>query len=270
MVTRATLTYHGGKSPNARSGIGVWVAGLLLDRPKYIEPCGGMLGVLLQRKPATTEIVNDLDHDIINWWKAVRDHSDELIVKLNASPHSRALYEESWELLHDDKGTLLERAYATAVVLNNGLTHGMGSSRKGWVPSWRGPVGMIGADVIQKLRARLQNVQLECTDAVTLLQKTADFDDAMIYIDPPYIDTNCNYRHSLNVIDMINILKDATASIAISGYPGNPWESLTELGWSRKTLQTTGLAPKGQILKRTEVCWMNYDAPPQYTLQLGI
>ena len=80
-MTLSALSYYGGKSGgHGSSGRGRWIASLLPGdtRTLYAEPYAGMLGILLQRAPAKLEIVNDLNRRIVNWWRVVRDHPDEL------------------------------------------------------------------------------------------------------------------------------------------------------------------------------------------------
>lgn len=74
-----TLPYLGGKSIRANSGLGAWIVSLLpppSSGQTYIEPFAGMLGVLLQRTPAGTEIVSDADGRIIAFWRELRDNTD--------------------------------------------------------------------------------------------------------------------------------------------------------------------------------------------------
>ena len=83
------LRWAGGKSEFGHHGTGRWVASLLPPPAAtytYLEPYSGMLGVLLQRQPARREIVSDLDEDLINWWRVVRDQPGELSDLLELTP----------------------------------------------------------------------------------------------------------------------------------------------------------------------------------------
>ena len=88
---------------------GPWVNSLLPAETNtcYCEPYAGMAGVLLQRQPAKSEILNDTDGLLINWWQQVRDNYHELIRVLETTPHSRQLYHEAQMLLADG-GTEIE------------------------------------------------------------------------------------------------------------------------------------------------------------------
>lgn len=113
------LSWLGGKSAHASARTGRWINSLLPPAwaaYTYVEPFAGMLGILLQRPPARREIVNDLDGDIINWWRVVRDHCEELGRLLDFSPAwSVDLYEETVRnLSHPDP---VRRAYYFTLAL---------------------------------------------------------------------------------------------------------------------------------------------------------
>ena len=107
------LGWVGGKSFYGTHGTGRWITSLLPPAEAtytYVEPYSGMLGVLLQRRPAKREIVSDLDDDLINWWTVVRDKPDALGELLEWTPSwSSALFAEACQNLdHQDD---VKRAY---------------------------------------------------------------------------------------------------------------------------------------------------------------
>ena len=78
-VRLRALGWVGGKSPFGAHKTGQWIASLLPPvgtTYTYIEPFAGMLGVMLQRPKHRREIANDLDGDLVNWWRAVRDYPE--------------------------------------------------------------------------------------------------------------------------------------------------------------------------------------------------
>ena len=83
------LGWIGGKSFYGTHKTGRWIASLLPPPEAtytYVEPYAGMLGILLQRRPAKREIVSDLDADLINWWTVVRDEPEALAELLEWTP----------------------------------------------------------------------------------------------------------------------------------------------------------------------------------------
>ena len=114
------LGWIGGKSFYGTHRTGRWINSLLPPPEAtytYVEPYAGMLGLLLQRRPAKREIVSDLDADLINWWTVVRDRPEELAELLEWTPGwSSDLFAEACHNLdHPDP---VKRAYYFTLALH--------------------------------------------------------------------------------------------------------------------------------------------------------
>ena len=59
----------------------------------YCEPFGGSAAVLLNRPPAPIETYNDLDGEVVNFFRVLRDQRGELIEALRLTPFSREEFE---------------------------------------------------------------------------------------------------------------------------------------------------------------------------------
>lgn len=227
--------YQGGKKYAAR-----WIASLLPQRAAYIEPYAGMAAVLLARRPATHELLNDLDDNIHAWWVAVRDHGDELRRYLTLTPSSRAEMKTQHDrMCSSDSLPLIERAAAVATNLTCNIrpykTH----------PAWRsiyydrsnsyrpaaGTRLVNIADHLNALTERLRHVHLDCDDAAAVVERHAHSPHAVIYCDPPYADTT-GYDKSASLDDLADVVRNAKASVAISGYPTCGWDDRLD-GWHR-------------------------------------
>lgn len=244
--------YFGGKHH-----LGPWIADLLPLRKAYLEPFAGMLSVLLARPPSKAEMVNDLDDNIINWWRHIRDHQDELTRLVRLTPRSRDEFVKSRTLLKTNEGSPLERALATHVVLTQGInarTDGRGS----WGYRLKTPpcVKWMEHDY-SELATRLAAVQLENKDALQVLQFSASIEDVSVYCDPPYHSAGRNYAHNnVDVDSLTEALLAQKGAVAVSGY-GTEWD---HLGW-RRVEHPTSCAIYGSTgtFARTEVVWCNYD-----------
>lgn len=80
-VTSPALRYHGTK-------LAPWVLQHFSEHRFYVEPFGGAAGVLLQKPRAYAEVYNDLDDDIANFFRVLRDpgQSERLIQLLHLTP----------------------------------------------------------------------------------------------------------------------------------------------------------------------------------------
>ncbi len=74
-MTAPPMAYFGGKTRLAAR-----IVELLPPHEHYVEPFAGSLAVLLAKPLSRMETVNDLDGDIMTFWRVLRDRPEELIL----------------------------------------------------------------------------------------------------------------------------------------------------------------------------------------------
>ena len=263
MTKLAAMPWAGSKSFKTKQQYptGSWVASMLPPDTNvtYIEPFAGMLGVLLQRPRSGTEIVNDLDSRLVNWWRCVRDDTAELQRLIALTPNSREEYLRARTAIaeHPAEGTQAALDF-TIVVLQSMMQ--VPSERVGFLTrytprfgDWRGGLD----DRLLALRDRLANVVIENRDACELLGRVADRTDTLIYADPPYPSVAALYPEKVDFGNLADALLAQRGRVAVSGY-GDEWD---HLGWERhehNTITTTGGKAQGSTRSRVEVLWTNY------------
>ena len=82
---KSPVPYFGSKQT-----VAPWITSLLPDCGHYVEPYCGSLSVLLAKTPSPMETVNDLDGELMTFWRVLRDRPEELIRVCAFTPHSRA------------------------------------------------------------------------------------------------------------------------------------------------------------------------------------
>jgi DNA adenine methylase len=90
LITSPVLRY-----PGSKWIIGKWIIKFIsqIDHYTYLEPFMGGLNVLLQKEPSPIETVNDLDKGVVNLFRVIREHPEELADLIHWTPHSRWEYE---------------------------------------------------------------------------------------------------------------------------------------------------------------------------------
>ena len=254
------MPYYGGKQSIAHR-----IVELLPEHEHYVEPFAGSLAVLLAKPPSAMETVNDIDCDLMVFWKTLRDQPDELERLCALTPHSRAEFEAAFapdiESLPD-----LERARRVWVRLTQGRTGTM--RRTGWRchqnpvdPSISTPrylARYVGR--LAPVAERLAGVSLECRPALEVIDDYGRHRGVLLYVDPPYLGSTRarNYRHEMaseaEHRELAEALHACKAAVVLSGYPSPLYDELYA-GWHRVELTTrTGQA---RTQRRTEVLWSN-------------
>lgn len=263
--TPRPMTYYGSKQGKGKSN---WIAGLLPWRQNtlYLEPYCGMAAVLCTRRPVDKEMLNDINDRLVNWWRAVRDYPDEFGHMVECTPHSRTEYNWAVENLDNAELSVAKRALALHIVLWLNVTHGDGNLTSGagmrYAPTGGSNRGRWRSERVAQLAERLFNVQLECRDALDVLDRVKDESNSVVYVDPPYPTSNVTpYRfRDVDMEKLKEVLENQKGSVAISGY-GEEWD---RLGWQRHEMNTVvnhvGRNAWRNADQRTEVLWTNYDA----------
>ena len=270
-VISPLLPYFGGKSnaPGSHSA-GKWITSVLpTDARLYCEPFGGLLGILLARPPAQTEIVNDLNDMVYDLWRAIQRHPDELAHLLANTPNSRAMFEDALEIRDNrESHELVWRGWATAVLISCSMMKIVDCHRNQFTLSKHKTSGRAGTKLsnrsvsVRQISERMANVQLEKCDAVRLIEKVADVKDGLIYVDPPYRSTEHSnlYGHNPDFAALLDVLKTVKGRVALSGYPGE-WEELDWYRYEKQVYRSVGgnANVDEEIPTRTEILWCNFE-----------
>lgn len=262
-----------------------WLLPLLPSCHHYCEPFAGSAAVLLNRCPSAVETYNDLDGEIVNFFRVLREQGDELTRVIGLTPFSREEFSIACTL--DPEATPLERArrfYVRARQVRTGLaqTASLGrwancknSSRAGMsgvISRWLG-----GVEFLPRIVERLLRVQIENRPAIDVI-RLYDSPDTLFYCDPPYVHATRGdskaYRYEMTDAqhgELAKALNAVRGRVAFSNYDCSLLDDLYQPPvWRKhKCPPRTNHATKG---KRAEVLWTNYDlsecgkAPPSKPL----
>lgn len=97
-IKHPAIRYHGGKFRMA-----TWIISHFPVHRCYVEPFGGAASVLLKKEPSEAEVYNDLDGDVVNLFRVLRDPatSQALITACALTPYSREEFTHAYEHSED-------------------------------------------------------------------------------------------------------------------------------------------------------------------------
>lgn len=261
------MPYLGGKMRLAEQ-----IVALLPEHGHYVEPFAGSLSVLLAKPPSAMETVNDLDGDLMTFWRILRDRPADLERVCALTPHSRAEHLEAYAPVPDDHADRqLEVARRVWVRLAQGRSGTL--RRTGWrfyVDPAGSSTSMPGylAGYVNRMAAaaeRLARVSLEARPALDVIAAYGAQPEVLLYVDPPYLGSlrSRNYRHEMGApaehTELAEQLEACRATVVLSGYHSPLYDDLYA-GWHRHEIATaTGQA--AQWSARTEVLWSNRPFP---------
>jgi DNA adenine methylase len=249
-----------------------WLLPLLPDCHHYCEPFAGSGAVLLNRDPSPVETYNDLDGEVVNFFRVLREEKQRLIEAIGLTPFAREEFALACEI--SPSLSVLERArrfYVRARQVRTGLaqtaTIGRWANCKntsragmsGVISRWLGAVEDLPA-----VAERLLRVQIENRPAANAI-RLYDSPVTLFYCDPPYVHssrgdskaygfemTDAQHR------DLAGVLNSVQGMVALSNYQA---KIVDELYPASKWYKTVSPARTNHSTKdkRVEVLWTNYD-----------
>ena len=153
----------------------------------YVEVFGGGAPLLLNKAPSKVEIYNDIDGNLVNLFKVVRDHYDKFIERIRWLVASRQIYYEFLRKLQKNEiSDPIERAVAYWYVLRLsyagkfGAGLGVGPRKNNALDLWNAVEDLL------LIHERLKNVFIEQLDFRELIKKY-DTEQTFFYCDPPHL-----------------------------------------------------------------------------------
>lgn len=260
------FAYYGGKAGMARR-----IVSLLPPHRVYLEPFLGSGAVLFAKRPSVHEIANDVDGNVVNFFRILRERPGDLEDVCRLTPYARDEFRAADLAEPADE---LERARRFWVRVNQSFGKTAGDET-GWsVTTARtqsppgsvlGRIGRFGA-----IAERLAQVQIESCDAAHLILRMGTR-DAVVYADPPYLaetrrerarranDYRCDMGEPEEHERLALALHETEATVILSGYHSPLYDRLYG-DWPR--LEIPVLAHSSSAVtaargERLEVLWSN-------------
>lgn len=252
------------KWPGAKWSLATKIVDIIPDHKIYVEPFFGSGAIFFNKASCNTEVLNDLDSDIVNLFECIRDFPEELAALIELTPYSREEYKKSYNREGVSK---LERA-RLFIIRCNMARAGM----QYYSSSWRHSGPVLGATCNQRVTGawnklpgyifeaakRLKEAEIENTDAIELIEKY-NRSDCLIYADPPYLLSTRRQRY-YNVEmekdeqheELIKVLLKHSGPVMLSGYDSELYNDYLS-SWTRYEFDAQ--AEQGKT--RKEIIWVN-------------
>jgi len=267
-IVNSPFKWVGGKSRLRKQ-----IVPLIPEHTCYLELFAGAAWVLFAKPPSKVEVLNDIDEELVNFFRVVKYKPEELIQSFEWELVSRAEFER---LANLDTLTLtdMERAHRFYYIIMAGwggelhyprfqtsITDGGHGNR------------LIGAlkflrKRIEPVYDRLQKVVIENMDWKDCFDRY-DRAKTVMYIDPPYPGNGCNYLHNMRDWDdhyqLAELLHNSKCKWILSSYDVPEIHSLYDDHNIISVQSYSGMRVKKDDTSRTlnkEVLITNFE-PPQ-------
>lgn len=261
-MPKTPISYYGGKQNMLQH--------ILPNIPEhriYTEAFFGGGAVFFAKEPAESEIINDLNAQVMNFYYVCKTDFEKLKNKVEATVFARSTYSVAMAMYRmPHLFNKVQQAWSFYYATNAGFGCRIGS----WGMDKYGK--RVKAFLNKKMNfdesipKRLERTQIETGNAVKVIKQYDTF-DAFHYIDPPYIGTNMGHYKGYSISEYKELLKclsQIKGKFLLSGFPNDILdEYIHEEGWfvlgynQPKTASKATLG-KPRLARKTEVLVANY------------
>jgi DNA adenine methylase len=191
----------------------------------YVEPYFGSGAVFFTKDPSPHEVINDSNDLLVNFFRVLRDQTEELCWAIETTPWSRTEYTQSdvvtGDALEDARRFVVRiwQAHASDLAKKTGWkTRGVKQRARGMSVRWQ----RVPSELVE-LAWRLQDAEIENRPALTVIERFSA-SNCLIYADPPYLPstrTQKMYGQEMTEaehITMLDLLVSHPGPVVLSGY----------------------------------------------------
>ena len=181
---RSPLNYLGGKSRLADKIVAV----IPEDHICYCEAFCGASWVLFAKDPSKCEVINDMDNELVTFWRVIQNHLEEFLRYFKYAVTSRKIFDLE-NLKNPETLTDVQKAVRYFYLQRCGFGGKVHDRTFG--TSATGPARLNLSNIEERLLEvhwRLAKVVIEHLDACECI-KRYDRPTTLFYLDPPYWET---------------------------------------------------------------------------------
>jgi DNA adenine methylase len=272
-TVKSAIKYHGAKSYLAKR-----IVALMPPHLAYVEPYFGGGSVLFEKDAeGISEVVNDLDGQLTNFWRVLQqDRLFEIFLReIQATPFSEAEWNGANENFNDDefiesepvacainffircRQSLAGRMKAFTPLSRTRVRRGMNEQTSAWLTAIEG---------LPAVHERLKRVVILNRDALDVIRQQ-DGAETLFYLDPSYLpETRIAkkvYEHEMTVAqheELLSLLCSLKGYFMLSGYRSTLYDDIAEAnGWHRHDFEIANHASGGATKRKmVESLWSNF------------
>jgi DNA adenine methylase len=181
---RGPLSYVGGKNRIASA-----IIAQLPVHTTYVEPFAGGAQVFFRKEPSKVEVLNDLDGELVNFYRVCQSHHTELVRYMRFMITSREWF-QTLQKTPPESLTDIQRASRYFYLQKS--AYGGRVDRQNYAIHIMQPPNFTTerlSGVIEETHKRLARVQIEKLPYEKIL-KRYDRKNTLFYLDPPYYGVN--------------------------------------------------------------------------------
>jgi DNA adenine methylase len=255
---KTPITYYGGKQSLLK-----YLLPLIPPHKIYCEPFFGGGALFFAKPKSEVEVINDLNGEVINFFKVLKTKFSALQKEIQATLHSRDLYKKAMAIYKNPKAySDIQRAWALWTATNQGFAGMIGSWGFGKTNSKEKAVANKRDDFTKTYEERVKTVQVESNDALKVIAR-CDSKDTFIYADPPYIGSDMGHYEGYSEKDyaqLLSALAKGKSKFLLSSYPSPILNQyIKKYKWKVKKISKYVAVTKHTDKQKVELMVFNYD-----------
>lgn len=258
---KTPISYYGGKQKLCKK-----ILSLIPEHRLYCEPFVGGGAIYFAKPKSEVEVINDTNGELVNFYRVVQRDFVSLEKEIHISLHSRDIHRKASVVYNNpDMFNEVRRAWAVWVLAHMSFSSMLDGSfgydkAKGTTSK---KIANAREAFSEELAIRMQQTQIECTDALRIIE-SRDTPDAFHYCDPPYFNSDCGHYDGYSQADfeaLLKALSKVQGKFLLSSYPSPLLSEYAEkYNWTQEqmNMDVTVAAKSGKRKVKTEVLTRNY------------
>jgi DNA adenine methylase len=187
---KTPVTYYGGKQSMLKH-----IKPLVPEHKVYTESFAGGAALYWAKKPAEIEVINDINRNVITFYRVVKTKFEALKLRIDGTLHSREEHEFAgiiyqYPQFFEDVDIAWSVWCRSKMGFASKLDGSFGYDKtRNSMPK---KITNAKESFTELLAKRLENTQIECTSALRII-KSRDTEETFHFVDPPYVNSDCGH-----------------------------------------------------------------------------